>query len=176
MTEQSAGFNDPPLPASKAELLALIQQEWQALQATVAGASEADLLRPGPEVWSPKDHLAHLAAWLEILQKHYFGGQPFGEAAGIDLASLGDAYTMDDLNAIFFKRNQHLTLAQARAWLEREHAGSLARLAEISFADLQRPMNPADPESRSLILEVMANTNEHYQEHNRIILALLARP
>jgi hypothetical protein len=176
MTDQVADPSAAPVPESLADLLARIHREWQALQTTVAGASQADLLRPGPEVWSPKDHLAHLAAWLDVLQKHHLAGQPFGEAAGIDLSALGDAYTADDLNALFFERDHHRSLAQVRAWLERSHADTVARLQRMNFTDLLRPDDPDDPAARPLILEVMGNTNEHYQEHNRIIQALLSRP
>ncbi len=171
-TNQSA----EQIPASKADLLALIHHEWQALQATIAGASQAGLLRPGPEVWSPKDHLAHLAAWLEVLEKHYLGGHSFAAAAGVDLSSLGGAHTADDVNAIFFERYKDLPLAQVRLWLEKAHAAALARLDEVSFTDLMQPFDPHDPERRLLIQEVMGNTSEHYQGHNRLIQALLANP
>ncbi len=164
------------IPASKADLLALIQHEWQALQATVAGSSQAGLLRPGPEAWSPKDHLAHLAAWLEILEKHYLGGQSFAVAAGVNLSSLGSAYTADDVNAIFFEHYKDLPLAQVRLWLEQAHTAALAHLDEVSFIDLMQPFDPLDPERRLLIQEVIGNTSEHYQGHNRLIRALLALP
>ncbi len=176
MTEEAANQAASEIPDSKADLMARIQQEWQALQATVAGATEADLLRPGPEVWSPKDHLAHLAVWLDILLKYYLDSQPFGEAAGIDLPTSGGPYTSDNLNAIFFERNKDLSLAQVRAWLDQAHADALARLQTVSFNDLMQVFDPHDPEARLLIQEVMDNTNQHYRGHNRIIRALLDRP
>ncbi len=176
MAEETTGAADAPVPASKAELLARIQREWQALQTTIAAASEAALLRPGLEAWSPKDHLAHLAAWLDILLKHYLGSQTIGEATGVDISTLQSPYTTDDLNAIFFKRYTDLSLAQVRLWLEQSHIAALARLRGMSFSGLMRVFDPQDPEARLLIQEVMANTNEHYQEHNRIIRALLERP
>jgi hypothetical protein len=176
MTEEAADLSAAPIPDSLADLLARIQREWQALQATVAGASQAELLRPGPEAWSPKDHLAHLAICLDILEKHYLDGQPYAEATGIVLSSLGRALPVDEENDIFFKRYQNLPLAEVRAWLERSHADTLAHLQRMSFTDLLRPDDPDDPDTRPLILEVMGNTNKHYHEHNRIIQSLLDRP
>jgi hypothetical protein len=176
MVTESTNQSDEQIPASKADLLALIQPEWQTLQDTIAGASQAGLLRSGPEAWSPKDHLTHLAAWLEILEKHYLGVQSFAEAIGVDLSSLGGAYTTDGVNAIFFERYKDLPLAQVLLWLEQAHAAALARLDEVSFTDLMQPFDPHDPERRLLIQEVISNTSEHYQGHNRIIQALLAQP
>jgi hypothetical protein len=176
MPEEAADQPTAPIPESLADLLARIQREWQTLQTTVVGASEADLLRPGPEGWSPKDHLAHLATWLDILQQHYLGDQPYDVATGIDLSTLGGSYTVDEENALLFERYENLSLAQVRAWLERSHAETLARLQGMSFTDLMQVYDADDPEARLLIQEVMGNTNEHYQEHNRIIRALLDRP
>ena len=173
MTEEATGQFATPIPDSKADLFASIQQAWQTLQTTVAGASQADLLRVGPEGWSPKDHLAHLATWLEILKNHHIDGRPFGEATGVDLSTLSNPFTTDDLNVIFFEHNKNMSLSQVRMWLEQIHADTLDRLHVMSFTDLMQSHDPEDPEARPLILEVMGNTYEHYQQHNRMIRALL---
>ena len=47
----------------KAELLQAIERSWASLDDLVAGLREPELTRHGPDGWSVKDHLAHLAAW-----------------------------------------------------------------------------------------------------------------
>ncbi len=50
-------------PKNKAELLARMRTARAALEAILTGLDETALAAPGPEGWSVKDHLAHLAAW-----------------------------------------------------------------------------------------------------------------
>src|SRR5439155_13508367 len=52
-----------PEPRTAAELIDRVQIEWAALEYTVAGLSLQQLIRPGPQGWSVKDHLVHIAEW-----------------------------------------------------------------------------------------------------------------
>ena len=63
MIDPYAPEAEPTNPKSKAELLMRIRVARSELDLTVAGLDEAALAAPGPEGWSVKDHLAHLAAW-----------------------------------------------------------------------------------------------------------------
>ncbi len=175
MTDELTDQNEAGIPASKAELMDQIQREWQALQKTIAEAGEAALVRPGPEKWSPKDHLAHLAIWLQVLSKHYLGNLSFSEAAGVDVSGLGETASVEEVNAAFFEHSKGWSLARVRERLQLAHDDVLTQLQSMSFAGLMQPVDPDDPEQRTLILEVMANTYEHYREHNRIIRDLLSR-
>lgn len=63
MSVASAPETEQTDPKTKAELVARIRAARAELDRTVAGLDEAALSAPGPEGWSVKDHLAHLAAW-----------------------------------------------------------------------------------------------------------------
>ena len=52
-----------PEPRTAAELIDRVQIEWAALEYTVAGLSLQQLITPGPQGWSVKDHLVHIAEW-----------------------------------------------------------------------------------------------------------------
>src|SRR5437588_12105434 len=47
----------------KALLLQRIERSWASLDRLTAELSSQQLTTPGPDGWSAKDHLAHLAAW-----------------------------------------------------------------------------------------------------------------
>ena len=64
---------DEPLPRNSAELLARIEQGWNEVQQSVAGRSEAELTRPGPEGWSAREHLSHVTLWETMLLRGYIG-------------------------------------------------------------------------------------------------------
>ena len=46
-----------------AELVDRVQIEWAALEYAVASLTASQLLAPGPEGWSVKDHLMHIGDW-----------------------------------------------------------------------------------------------------------------
>src|SRR5258708_36653619 len=50
-------------PRTVAEVLKRVQIDWAALEYAVASLSPAQLVAPGPEGWSVKDHLMHIGAW-----------------------------------------------------------------------------------------------------------------
>jgi len=70
-------------PQSKAELVARITREWDALQAAIAGLSEEQLTAPGDGGWSIKDNLAHIAAWEQYMLAAVLQGQTAAQALGV---------------------------------------------------------------------------------------------
>ena len=67
---------DDTLPKSKAELMSLIGREWSALMDVVVQLSPAQMLTPDEGGWSPKDNLAHLTEWMNILVGYYLDHRP----------------------------------------------------------------------------------------------------
>ena len=60
-------MTDNSLPTSKAELMSEIEREWSALMDVIEQLSPEQMLTPDEGGWSPKDNLAHLTTWMNIL-------------------------------------------------------------------------------------------------------------
>jgi uncharacterized damage-inducible protein DinB len=174
MEQQPPGIAFPPAPESKAELMERIRRERGALERVLNGLSDDDYAALGPDGWSVKDHLAHLAAW-ERKQLALMRGRPPHEGLGVD----EETYRSDDVdrvNAQVHERNRDLALPEVLDALRSAFDEMVSALEGMSEADLQRPNNPNDPEdTRDLLEGVTGNTYEHDMEHRAWIEALLAR-
>lgn len=162
------------IPRNKAELMACIQQERARLERAIAGLDEAQLLAPGPEGWSVKDHLAHIVTWEQIMLVAYLQGRSFAEATGMDEATAAATAHMSaetGLNDYFYERDKDLSLDQVLTNFHHSHQQVLAVLAAADFDDWLQPRDPDDPDSL-LIYNVIGDTYEHYQEHAVIIEAI----
>jgi hypothetical protein len=158
-------------PATKAAVLAQIQQERAALEETVAQLSPAQLSRPGPEGWSPKDHLTHVVIWEQMLIGRNLEGRSFADVAGVDEATGESLWQMseDEVNAYFQARDRGLSSEEALAGFQQSYQQVLAALAEVDEAKLFAPYREDSP----LLVEiVLGNTAEHYRDHNGWIRAL----
>ncbi len=123
---------------------------------------------PDPGGWSPKDNLAHLAAWMHIMREAHLNKKPVHEVMEMDAATLA-GLDEDGENAILFERNRKRTTAEVLAWLDGTHTEVVETLKRMPFADLMQPLRDNDPEMRLVIMSVLGNTSEHFVEHRRII-------
>jgi hypothetical protein len=165
------------LPADKADLLRRIHAEWTTLEETLRSLSEAQITAPGPEGWSPKDHLAHLAIWERVLLVVHLQGRAFAEAAGMDEATARATQHMtaeDGLNDYFYRRDRDLSLEQVMQVLHTTHRQLLEALEAVDFEELMKPRHPGDAHPHGLIDAVIWNTYEHYSEHRRYILGIVS--
>jgi len=124
------------LPQDKAELMEHIRRERAALERAAAGLSETELIRPGPEGWSIKDHLAHLITWEQILIVHHLQGHSFAEAAQMDeatAAATADMTAEGGLNDYFYERDKNLPLSKVLADFDASHQRVLATLEGMSY-------------------------------------------
>jgi carboxymethylenebutenolidase len=164
------GDQDEPLPRSTAELLARVEQGWSEVQQAIAGRTADELVRPGPEGWSVREHLAHLAFWERQALFSYIGGRPATEVAGMDQAALA---SFDAANAIVAARSASRSLEEVLAESREVHAALVAELAAHPLDAWLRPRFPDDPDERPLILWIAGNTYGHYAEHAGYLRTLL---
>ena len=160
------------LPSDNAELLAWISAERALLDQTLERLTEEQMLKPGPEGWSVKDHLAHLVTWERVLIHAHLGGQSFAEATGMDEATAAATAAMtaeSGLNDYFYRRDQERQLAEVLADFRETHAEVVAKLEVMEYDELLQPRHPDDPNSARLIDYVAGDTYEHYREHARMI-------
>lgn len=160
------------LPKDKADLLSCIQDEWSALMQVVERLKPEQATLPDAGGWSVKDNLAHLAEWEQFMIDCYLRGRPAHEVMGLDKSTYEK---MDETsqNAVLYERNKGRTFEDVLQGLKRSHEQVLAVLEEMAFADLMAQLDPDDPEKRPILLWVMGNTYEHYQEHRLTIEAFV---
>lgn len=161
---------DEPLPRDMAELLARIEQGWGELQGAIAGRSEAELIAPGPEGWSVKEHLGHVTFWERQLLRSYIEGRPAAEVAEMDEDTLRD---FEPMNRIAADRTRGQSLAQVLAAGQELHDALVAKLAGEPFERWMQPRYADDPDERPLLLWIAGNTYGHYGEHAGYIRGVL---
>lgn len=166
-------MTEAQFPTNTAELLARIEQSWEALWAAVAGLTETQLETPDAGGWSIKDNLAHLTAWEGYMLRHYLQGEPAGQAMGLDEATL--RLDIDELNAALFARTRDLSLSAVIGNAQAMHREVVEFLASAPFDSLARPRFADDPERRPMLAWIGGNSYEHYEEHLDAIRALAAR-
>jgi hypothetical protein len=118
--------------------------------------------------WSPKDNLAHLAEWMEILMGYHIDKRPAHEAMGVS-EDLVKGWDMEVINPALFERNKNRPRGEVMGMLKQAYVKMEARLASMSFDDLLKPRHADDPEKRPLLLWVLGDTAEHFQEHRETI-------
>jgi uncharacterized damage-inducible protein DinB len=154
----------PAQPVTAADLIARIKATRAELEAFIGRLSEAELTRPGPEGWSVKDHLAHLAAWQRAVLARYQGRPPW-DVLGLDVAvyQTGDD---DIINAALQQQSQSQTLPAVLDDLRRTQAQMLAAIEALGDAGLQQPFQPESQlRSRTWLDAISGNTYQHDAEH-----------
>lgn len=165
---------DETIPNSKAELMAWIEREWSALMGVVDRLSPEQMTMPDEGGWSPKDNLAHLTVWMNILLGYYFDHRPSHEVMGVD-PEVTLEWDYDVMNDIMFKRDQSQSVERVLDELKRTYMTVHDRLAAIPFEDLKQPILDDDPAKRPLIRGVIDNTSEHFAEHRETIERMLKK-
>jgi DinB superfamily len=162
-----------PEPRTAADLIDRVQTEWAALEYLVAGLSLPQLITPGPQGWSVKDHLVHIAEW-EAATGAVLARRPQHE--GFRLAPPLPA-DIDALNDLLFQRSRDVPIDEVQANGRRVHAEIIAALGRLTDADVRSTIaeygaNPTD--DRPLLQKMAGDTYLHYAEHVGWIKELLA--
>ena len=157
------------------ELLERIGRSWDGLQGAVGGLDDERLAAPGPDGWSIKDHLAHVAAW-EAYLLGVLDGADSRAALGIEAAS-----DTDEENEIIRRRYAAMPAAEVRRLLADTHARTVRRIEALGDRGLSMPFTHYQPGTTRKDRDspiagwVGGNTCEHYEEHRSWILALAGR-
>jgi hypothetical protein len=152
--------------------MSLIEREWSALMDVVGQLSPEQMLTPDEGGWSPKDNLAHLSVWMNILLGYHIDQRPAHEVAGVtpEVAANWDFQVM---NAIFFERYRNQPIERVLDELKRTYEKVHARLESMSFEDLMKPRRADDPEKRPILIWILGDTSEHFSEHRETIEKVL---
>jgi hypothetical protein len=165
--------NEEWVPGSKPELMAAIQREWNLLLDVADKIEQAGkMTAPDEGGWSPKDNLAHLAEWMNILMGYHIDHRPSHEVLGVSEDVTRD-WDMEVINPLLFERNKDRSMEDVLDELKRVYGKLVAKLNAMSFEDLLMPRHIDDPEKRPLLLWVLGDTTEHFAEHRETIEKVL---
>jgi hypothetical protein len=156
------------LPKSTSELLALIENEWKALMEVAERLTPEQMTTPDAGGWSPKDNLAHLAAWMKYMKDSYLHKMPAHEAMGMNAATFKQL-SEAEINAALLERNRGRSTEDVLAGLQSTYADVIETLKAMPFADLMKPLRESGPDKRLVIESVLANTSDHFREHRETI-------
>jgi hypothetical protein len=160
------------VPGSMPELVSAIEHEWKLLMATVEKLDEVKMTTPDAGGWSPKDNLAHLTEWMNVLMGYHLDRRPAHEVLGIP-EEAAQGWDMEIINPLLFERNRNRSTGEVLDEMRRVYAEMLAKLKAMPFDELLRPRHAEDPEKRPVLLWVLGDTSEHFAEHRATIEKLL---
>lgn len=165
---------------TKDELEARITESREKLERVVRSVRTDRLAVPGPDGWSAKDHIAHLAAWERSVVNLLLG---LPRHSALDVSE--DDYLEGDedfVNERIRASRGRWSLAQVVTDFQTVHDDLMEALNRLKDEDLARPYSdflPNEPgrESGDPIVEcITANTCDHYDEHRQYIeRALMAQ-
>ncbi len=160
------------IPENKSQLMSAIRHEWKLLMDAVAKLDETKMTTPDEGGWSPKDNLAHLSEWMNSLMGYHMDKRPAHEAMRIpEEAARG--WDMEVINPILFERNKDRSTEDVLDELKRVYDTLIAKLEATPFEDLMKPRHANDPEKRPLLMWVLGDTSEHFEEHRQVIEKML---
>jgi len=160
------------IPGSRAELMSAIEREWKALMDVVTKLDETKMIMPDAGGWSPKDNLAHLAEWMNVLMGYHLDRRPSHEVLGVP-EEVTKGWDMEVINPVLFERNRNRSTQDVLDELRHVYAELVEKLESIPFEDLLKPRHADDPEKRPVLLWVLGDTSEHFAEHRATIERML---
>lgn len=156
------------MPGNKAELMSAIEREWGLLIRLADSLTDEQMTAPDSGGWSPRDNLAHLDEWMKILMGYHMDKRPAHEVMGVDEA-VAKGWDMEVINPVLFKRNKDRSRSDVMDGLKKTYEALKIKLEAMTFEDLLKPRHADDPEKRPLMLWVLGDTSEHFQEHRETI-------
>ena len=156
------------MPGTKKELMSEIQREWKLLLAVAENLTDEQMNKPDAGGWSPKDNLAHLIEWMNVLMGYHIDKRPSHEVLGVPEEVTKD-WDMEVINPVLFERNKNRQRGEVLDGLKQAYASLIAKLDSMSFEDLLKPRHANDPEKRPLLIWVIGDTTEHFLEHRETI-------
>jgi hypothetical protein len=160
---------------TKAETLSRMAERRAELERIVEEFKPDRLEVAGPDGWSAKDHLAHVAAWEKSLLA-LLNGEDRAEAVGIGRADY-ESMDTDGINEVIFEAHRSMPLAEVLEDFHSTHQRVLDTVEAMDDADLYMPYSHYQPDSvddRPVINWVAGNTIRHFDEHIEWMTALLA--
>lgn len=158
----------PRRPQNKKELMKAIEHEWELLLKVVEALTDKQMTTPDAGGWSPKDNLAHLTEWMNILMGYHLDKKPAHKVLRVS-EEITKGWSMEVINLVLFERNKERTRKEVVRDLKKTYQKLFAKLKATPFADLMKPRHADDPKKRPVLLWVLGDTTEHFKEHRKVI-------
>ena len=156
------------IPKDKHELMSAIEREWILLRAVAEKLTDRQMSSPDEGGWSPKDNLAHLTEWMKVLMGYHLDHRPSHEVLGISPEAVKD-WDINIINPLLFEKNCERSRQDVLDEMMQVYRQLTNKLDSMSFENLMAPRHPEDPEKRPLVLWVLGDTIEHFEEHRKTI-------
>jgi hypothetical protein len=158
-------------------VLERVQRCWAALDEFLGGLTDAQMGSAGPDGWTVKDHLAHIAAWnlslAALLERRHRQA-----AMGLEGFSTTD---WDGQNEVLLARYRGLVADEVRALLLGSCLLVVDALRGLGDADLMHPYKEFQPHDQRtsfptsdhpVWLWVVGSTEMHVDEHLEYIRSI----
>ena len=155
-------------PHNKNELMKAIEHEWELLMKVADTLTDEQMTTRDSGGWSPKDNLAHLTEWMNVLMGYHMDKRPAHKVMGVP-EEVTKGWNMEVINPVFFERNKDLARKEVMSNLKKTYKKLYTKLKAASFKDLMKPRHADDPKKRPLLLWVLGDTTEHFKEHRQNI-------
>ncbi len=139
---------------------------------TIAKFDASQISSPDSGGWSPKDNLAHITEWMNILLGYHMDNRPNHEILGV-APEVTAEWDFDAINKILLERNRDRSVEDVLGELKTVYARVMDRLMATPFEELLKPRHPEDPQSSPLLASVIGDTHEHFAEHRESIEKVL---
>ena len=156
------------IPKDKDELMSAIEREWKLLMSVVDEMTPEQLVDLDEGGWAPKDNLAHLSEWMNVLMGYHMDRMPAHEVMRLT-PDITKEWDFEKMNQVLFERHRLQTTEDILIELKRTYEKLVKKLNDTSWEDLMKPRREEDPEKRPVLLWVLGDTSEHFAEHRETI-------
>jgi hypothetical protein len=156
------------IPGNKRELMSAMKREWKLLMDLAEKLTDEQMTKPDAGGWSPKDNLAHLSEWMNVLMGYHMDHRPAHEVLGVSEDVTKD-WDMEVINPVLLARNRNRSRQDVMNELNQTYEKLTAKLESMTFEDMLKPRHADDPEKRPLILWILGDATEHFAEHRETI-------
>jgi hypothetical protein len=156
------------MPKDKPELMSAIEREWKLLINVAEKLTDKQMETPDEGGWSPKDNLAHLSEWMNVLMGYHIDHRRSHEVLGVS-EDVTKGWDMEIINPVLFERNHNRSRGDVIDELNQVYEKLMAKLESMTFEDMLKPRHVDDPKKRPLLLWILGDTADHFTEHRETI-------
>jgi hypothetical protein len=160
------------IPQNMPELLSAIEHEWKELWRVLGRLTPVQMITPDAGGWSPRDNLAHLAEWMNILMGYHMDRRPAHEVMGVS-PEVTRGWDMYIINPVLFERNRGRSTDEVLGEIKRVYGALMLKLRSMPFEAVLQPRHADDPERQPVLNWILGDTTEHFAEHRATMEKLL---
>jgi hypothetical protein len=115
------------MPGNKKDLMSAIEREWNLLVTLAESLTDEQMSTPDSGGWSPKDNLAHLTEWMNILMGYHMDKHAAHEVIGVS-EDVVRGWDMEVINPVLFERNKDRPRSEVMLGLKKVYNRLISKL------------------------------------------------